>query len=78
MATKPAVITEDQPLPPDYWAVICSIGQEPKYQFVGSEGRLAERMTEQGLLERQEKKRYTITPYGQECYTANLLLAVKP
>lgn len=67
---------QDQPLPTDYWAVMCTIKQEPEYKFVRDEAKLAERMATAGLLEARGNKHYTITAYGQDCYTAEKLLAV--
>jgi hypothetical protein len=77
MAATTAPQVQDQPLPQDYWAVICTIKQEPDYQFIRSEAKLAERMAAAGLLEPRGNKHYSITDYGQECYTAEKLLAVK-
>lgn len=74
MTTVPA-IDQDQPLPDLYWAALCSIMQEPQYQFTYDEAKLAKAMAKDGLLEPLEKKRYTITAYGQQCYEAELLLA---
>lgn len=67
---------KDKPLKSIHWAVICTIHQEPKYKFVGSEFRLAERMVKLGLLEPKSKKHYGVTPYGEACYKADKLLAV--
>lgn len=74
-ATAPQL--QDQPLPVDYWAVMCSIKQEPDYKFLRSEAKLAERMAAAGLLEPRGNKHYHITDYGQDCYTAEKLLAAK-
>lgn len=67
-------IAKDQPLPNDFWAVMCSIKQEPNYRFVRDEAKLAKRMADAGLLAPAEGKRYTITPHGQKCYDAEQLL----
>jgi hypothetical protein len=67
----------DQPLPNSYWAILCTIRQVPRYRFLGSEFRLAERMTEAGMLERKDDRRYAVTSYGQRCYSANKVLAAR-
>ena len=72
MAT--AVATKDQPLPTDFWAVMCAIKQEPNYRFVRDEAKLAKRMADAGLLAPAGDKRYTVTPHGQKCYAAEQLL----
>lgn len=68
---------KDQPMSTDDWAVICSIKQEPNYQFIRSEKRMAERLADLGLLERKDNKRYAVTAYGERCFAANQLLATK-
>ena len=77
MAATTAPKTEDQPLPGDYWAVICSIKQEPNYKFIRSEAKLAERMAAAGLLQARGNKQYDVTDYGQKCFAAEKLLAAK-
>jgi len=72
-----AASKKDQPLSNDYWAVICTIKQEPNYRFIRNERTMAEKMADLGLLERQDNKRYAITTYGERCYKAEKLLAVK-
>jgi hypothetical protein len=67
---------KDQPLPTEFWAVMCSIKQEPNYRFVRDEARLAQRMAAAGLLAPAKDKRYTITPHGEKCYAAERLLGV--
>ncbi|WP_157657792.1 hypothetical protein [Burkholderia ubonensis] len=67
----------DRPLPGSYWATICTIGQEPRYRFAGSELTVAGRMVKAGLLEPKDDRRFTVTPYGKKCYRANKLLAAK-
>jgi hypothetical protein len=67
-------IAKDQPLPPDFWAVMCLIKQEPNYRFVRDEAKLAKRMADVGLLAPAGDKRYTITQHGQKCYDAEQLL----
>jgi len=68
---------QDRPLPPSYWAIISVIRQTPRYRFVASEFRLAERMTTAGMLERKEDRRYAVTAYGQRCFSANKVLAAR-
>jgi hypothetical protein len=67
----------DRPLPASYWAILCTIRQVPRYRFLASEYRLAERMTEAGMLERRVDRRYAVTSYGQRCYSANKVLAAR-
>lgn len=67
----------DRPLPDSYWATMCTIGQEPRYRFVGSELTVAGRMVKAGLLEPKDDRRFTVTQYGQKCYSANKLLAAR-
>lgn len=67
----------DRPLPPSYWAILATIRQTPRYRFLASEYRLAERMTVAGMLERKEDRRYAVTTYGQRCYSANKVLAAR-
>lgn len=74
MAT--AAVQKDRPLPVEYWAVMCSIKQEPNYRFVRDEAKLAKSMAEAGLLAPAGEKRYTITPHGQKCYDAEQMLGV--
>ena len=73
MAT--AAVQKDRPLPTEYWAVMCSIKQEPQYRFVRDEAKLAKRMTDAGLLAPAGDKRYSITEYGQKCYSTEKLLS---
>lgn len=65
----------DQPLSNDFAAVLITIHQEPKYRFLQNEYRLAERMVVAGLLTPLENRQYAITPYGEECYKKDKLLA---
>ncbi|MBU9200183.1 hypothetical protein KTD31_02030 [Burkholderia multivorans] len=70
-------VKKDRPMPPLWWAVICTIRQDAEYRFVGSEYTQAQRMVKEGMLVAKDDRRYVVTPYGQRCYMANKVLASK-
>jgi hypothetical protein len=72
----PTVVQKTQPLPNDYWAIMCTIKQEPQYMFLRDEARLAKKMADAGLLAPAGGKRYRITEHGQKCYAAEKLYSV--
>ena len=69
-------VQKDQPLPNDYWAVMCTIKQEPQYKFVRDEAKLAKKMADAGLLAPCGDKCYSITEHGLKCYSAEKLFSV--
>jgi hypothetical protein len=50
------------------WAIICTIHQEPGYQFIGNEKVAAMRMVKKGWLKRQKHSRFTVTFSGECAY----------
>ncbi|KVP39739.1 hypothetical protein [Burkholderia ubonensis] len=68
---------QDRPMPDSYWATICTLRQEPRYRFVGSELMVARRMVKASLLEPKDDRHFAVTPYGLRCYSARKLLAGK-
>lgn len=70
-------VKKERPMPPLWWAVICTIRQDANYRFVGSEYTQAQRMVREGMLVAKEDRRYVVTEYGQRCYAANKVLASK-
>lgn len=52
----------------DESAIICTLHQEPKYRFLGSELRAARRMATAGYLKEGADKHFTVTPAGELAY----------
>ena len=55
------------------WAMICTIHQEPRYQFIYNEAKTARRMEAKGLLKSAGGKRYTVTELGERLYAEDKL-----
>jgi hypothetical protein len=65
-----SVQRENAMMTPFQWACICSIHQEPNYQFNGTERLAAEAMVKRGWLRRKGAKHtYTVTKAGERAYT---------
>lgn len=52
------------------WAVICTLRQQPDYQFAGHELNLARKMVDLGLLSQctNDQRRFVVTDLGLELY----------
>lgn len=52
----------------DEWSIICSIRQEPKYRFLGSELTRAKKLEERGLIQSIGNKMFVVTTRGENLF----------
>jgi len=61
-------MSTDRKLTLNEWAIICTVCQEPRYQFAAEELRAARRMAGIGYLRERAERRFTVTRLGAAKY----------